>query len=325
VVGILPEGYKGKDIYSELKRLGDLIYEIPTQCVKERVARDSNPQVLANICLKINAKVGGVNNAIVPKLRCPVFKDQPVIFLGADVTHPSPQGFNKDQPSIAAVVGSIDNMMCKYACQVRCQKHKQEIIAELQTMVRELLLEYKRRTKSAPTRIIFYRDGVSEGQFQQVLEAELHAIQLACKSLNEYYKPGITIIVVQKRHHTRLFPVNERDRCGKSGNIPPGTVVDRKIVHPTEFDFFLCSHAGIQGTSRPTHYHVLWDDNGFLADQLQALTYQLCHVYVRCARSVSLPAPVYYAHLAAYRARCYPNQTRSASEKYGTMKMMYFV
>jgi eukaryotic translation initiation factor 2C len=89
------------------------------------VARDSNPQVLANICLKINAKVGGVNNAIVPKLRCPVFKDQPVIFLGADVTHPSPQGFNKDQPSIAAVVGSIDNMMCKYACQVRCQKHKQ--------------------------------------------------------------------------------------------------------------------------------------------------------------------------------------------------------
>jgi len=25
-----------------------------------------------------------------------------------------------------------------------------------------------------------------------------------------------------------------------------GTVVDTKICHPTEFDFYLCSHAGIQ-------------------------------------------------------------------------------
>ena len=25
-----------------------------------------------------------------------------------------------------------------------------------------------------------------------------------------------------------------------------GTVVDTKICHPTEFDFFLCSHAGIK-------------------------------------------------------------------------------
>ena len=25
-----------------------------------------------------------------------------------------------------------------------------------------------------------------------------------------------------------------------------GTVVDSKICHPTEFDFYLCSHAGIQ-------------------------------------------------------------------------------
>ena len=62
------------------------------------------------------------------------------------------------------------------------------------------------------------------------------------------------------------------------------------ICHPTEFDFYLCSHAGIQvdtkcklkklsnqfqGTSRPSHYHVLWDDNEFTADELQNLTYQV--------------------------------------------------
>ncbi|CAF2852203.1 unnamed protein product [Rotaria sp. Silwood2] len=98
-------------------------------------------------------------------------------------------------------------------------------------------------------------------------------------------------------------PLNDAQRCGKSGNIPPGTTVDVAITHPTEYDFYLCSHAGIQGTSRPSHYHVLWDDNNFTSDELQALTYQLCHTYVRCTRSVSIPAPAYYAHLVAFRAR----------------------
>lgn len=58
-----------------------------------------------------------------------------------------------------------------------------------------------------------------------------------------------------------------------------------------------------QGTSRPSHYYVLWDDNRFTADELQILTYQLCHTYVRCTRSVSIPAPAYYARLVAFRAR----------------------
>lgn len=48
---------------------------------------------------------------------------------------------------------------------------------------------------------------------------------------------------------------------------------------------------------------MLWDDNRFSSDELQILTYQLCHTYVRCTRSVSIPAPAYYAHLVAFRAR----------------------
>ncbi|CAN6292057.1 unnamed protein product, partial [Urochloa humidicola] len=75
--------------------------------------------------------------------------------------------------------------------------------------------------------------------------------------------------------------------------------------HPSQFDFYLCSHSGIQGTSRPAHYHVLFDENGFSADALQTLTYNLCYTYARCTRSVSIVPPAYYAHLAAFRARYY--------------------
>ncbi|XP_016407239.1 protein argonaute-3-like [Sinocyclocheilus rhinocerous] len=146
-------------------------------------------------------------------------------------------------------------------------------------------------------------DVFSENTNRNVLYYELLAIREACISLEKEYQPGITYIVVQKRHHTRLFCADHTERVGRSGNIPAGTTVDTDITHPYEFDFYLCSHAGIQGTSRPSHYHVLWDDNCFTADEFQLLTYQLCHTYVRCTRSVSIPAPAYYAHLVAFRAR----------------------
>uniref|UniRef100_A0A8C4QRB8 Protein argonaute-1 n=1 Tax=Eptatretus burgeri TaxID=7764 RepID=A0A8C4QRB8_EPTBU len=297
IVVILP----GKTpVYAEVKRVGDTLLGMATQCVQVKNVLKTSPQTLSNLCLKINVKLGGVNNVLVPHIRPAVFQ-QPVIFLGADVTHP-PAGDGK-KPSIAAVVGSMDAHPSRYCATVRVQQHRQEIIQDLASMVRELLIQFYKSTRFKPTRIIFYRDGVSEGQFQQVLYHELLAIREACVRLEKEYRPGITFVVVQKRHHTRLFCFDRNERIGKSGNIPAGTTVDTKITHPTEFDFYLCSHAGIQGTSRPSHYHVLWDDNHFTADELQVLTYQLCHTYVRCTRSVSIPAPAYYAHLVAFRAR----------------------
>uniref|UniRef100_A0A663MW67 Protein argonaute-1 n=1 Tax=Athene cunicularia TaxID=194338 RepID=A0A663MW67_ATHCN len=207
-------------------------------------------------------------------------------------------------PSLSPqVVGSMDAHPSRYCATVRVQRPRQEIIEDLSYMVRELLIQFYKSTRFKPTRIIFYRDGVPEGQLPQILHYELLAIRDACIKLEKDYQPGITYIVVQKRHHTRLFCADKNERIGKSGNIPAGTTVDTNITHPFEFDFYLCSHAGIQGTSRPSHYYVLWDDNRFTADELQILTYQLCHTYVRCTRSVSIPAPAYYARLVAFRAR----------------------
>ncbi|TRY96375.1 hypothetical protein DNTS_029310 [Danionella cerebrum] len=264
-------------MFPEVKRVGDTLLGMATQCVQVKNVVKTSPQTLSNLCLKINVKLGGINNILVPHQRPSVFQ-QPVIFLGADVTHP-PAGDGK-KPSIAAVVGSMDAHPSRYCATVRVQRPRQEVIQDLASMVRELLIQFYKSTHYKPTRIIFYRDGVSEGQFRQVLYYELLAIREACISLEKEYQPGITYIVVQKRHHTRLFCADRTERVGRSGNIPAGTTVDTDITHPYEFDFYLCSHAGIQ-----------------------LLTYQLCHTYVRCTRSVSIPAPAYYAHLVAFRAR----------------------
>jgi eukaryotic translation initiation factor 2C len=62
----------------------------------------------------------------------------------------------------------------------------------------------------------------------------------------------------------------------------------------------------LQGVTRPTKYHMLWnDDDSMTTDEIEQLTYYLCHLFSRCTRSVSYPAPTYNAHLAAYRAGVY--------------------
>ena len=61
----------------------------------------------------------------------------------------------------------------------------------------------------------------------------------------------------------------------------------------------------LQGTARPTKYKVFWDDANMSEDEIEELTYYLCHLFSRCNRSVSYPAPTYYAHLAAFRAKHY--------------------
>ncbi|CAB4489033.1 unnamed protein product [Rhizophagus irregularis] len=163
-----------------------------------------------------------------------------------------------------------------------------------------------------------------------VLESELTAIKDACHSLEANYKPTITFVLVKKRRHTRFFPI-ERQNSDRTGNCLPGTVIETGITHPFEFDFYLLSHAGIMGTSRPTHYQVLYDENEFDANRLQTLTYNLCHTYARCTRSVSLVPPVYYANLAATRAKLYSSydsdtgKTTFEAVKEALRKVMYFI
>jgi len=226
----------------------------------------------------------------------------PILFMGADVNHPDPGDMKS--PSVAAVCANIDNHPNRYIGIEMVQRSRMETLGNLKQAVKHSLISYYRNTRLKPDKIVFYRDGVSEGQFNEILVKETAAIQLACLEVDPTYKPAITFIVVQKRHNTRFFKkqINERDRPNAQ-NIPAGTVVDLVVTHPAEFDFFLCSHQGIQGTSKPTHYHVLFDQTGFTSDELQALTYHLCHTFARCTRSVSIPTPCYYAHLIAYRAK----------------------
>ncbi|KAH6930545.1 hypothetical protein HPB50_014672 [Hyalomma asiaticum] len=291
--------------YATVKSVADVQVGILTQCVKlksmkgvkealkddpkDDPKRRRNKTIPTNICLKINAKLGGCNN----KLGDSVFKKslEDTLLIGIDVNHPAPG--DNETPSFAGCVASMDADAVQYSARVAVQIDneaavgRKEVVTNLQDMVQQLLKSYESYNggvRPLPKRIIVYRDGVSEGQFPIVLQHELCAIRSACKTVGNY-APKVTFIVVQKRHHTR-FQIAKAQWV--TYNVPPGTTVDTLVTHPDHVNFFLCSHAGLLGTSRPAHYHVLHDDTKLSKErvqQLQQLSYFLCHLVARCTRS----------------------------------------
>ncbi|KAK7450614.1 hypothetical protein VKT23_012924 [Stygiomarasmius scandens] len=312
---ILPE--HGGELYPAVKHFGDCTMGVATQCLNSVKCFRANDQYWKNVCLKTNPKLGGIN--VIPEpSSTPILSDpnNPTIIMGADVMHPAP---GSSTPSFTAVVGNVDTGVAKYVATSNVQESRVEIIADLYDMAKSILLNYKQyreaeekiaSNRSAPKRLIFFRDGVSEGQFTQVRDQELDILKRVCADLKINVK--ITFIVVGKRHHYRFKPP-EGGQADRSGNMPAGTVVDQGITHPVEFDFYLQSHAGLIGTSRSAHYNVLYDDNNFNVDPLQDLCYTLCHVYARATRSVSIPAPVYYADIVCARAKNHFDPTGNLS------------
>ncbi|POG78591.1 Piwi domain-containing protein [Rhizophagus irregularis DAOM 181602=DAOM 197198] len=297
IICVLPN--TSSQLYGTIKYVGDTIVGVVTQCIQSRYLLEASNQYYSNVCLKINAKLGGVNSFLTLRQN-PFLNEKASILMGADVTHP---GVSDDYYSVAALCASVDSGASRYAASIRMQHMPRiEIISDLTNMVKDALKVFYQTCGRKPERILFYRDGVSEYQFKQVLEEEIRAIKSACHSLEQEYSPTITFVIVQKRHHARFFPIDRID-SDRTGNCLPGTLIETEVVHPVEFDFYLQSQAGLQGTCRPTHYHVLYDENNFTSDSLQTLSYNLCYTYARCTRAVSIVPSVYYAHLACKRGR----------------------
>lgn len=169
---------------------------ILTQCIKEntfqRACRDLT--VVNNLLLKINAKLNGTNHKIateknleINKLMMPL---KNVMFMGADVTHPSPD--QKNIPSVVGVTASHDINGACYNMQYRLQKSAVESIEDMESITIYHLRMYYKYQNRYPEYIIYYRDGVSDGQFPIVKKDELSAIRFACKKL-------VNIIILNSR------------------------------------------------------------------------------------------------------------------------------
>lgn len=275
---------------------------ILTQCVLQKTCTKFSDATLLNLCTKINAKCGGINHTLATRtnerseqqsFQSPPHSlgwmfQEPCMVVGIDVSHPEP---GSTHASTAAVVASMDRCCVQYAAHLSAQTSRQEMVSALADAMTQLLEQFRDKNEGwYPKRIIVYRDGVSEGQFDAVLEHELVAIQHGLEQCGLMLGPEpdavkLAIVVCQKRHKTRLVFEESKDSFV---NLSPGVAVDgsspqddHDITSAQYLEFYLNSHVSIQGTAKPCRYTLIYDSLGLKLPELQTLTFWLCHLYSR--------------------------------------------
>ncbi|ERT01105.1 RNA interference and protein silencing protein (Qde2) [Sporothrix schenckii 1099-18] len=307
-----------KYVYERIKLLGDTVFGIHSVCVVSQKFTRNDAQYFANVALKFNLKLGGVNHRLDKPDKLGIISKGQTMVVGYDIIHPTNLGAGKDVqdlPSHVGLVASIDKDLAQWpACQWS-QTGRQEMTSdELTEAFKSRLERWREHNGAYPDNILVYRDGVSEGQFEQVLDTELPKMKTALKNVDQS-KTKITIVISVKRHNTRFFPTKAED-MSRSGNIECGTVVDRGITLQRYWDFFLTAHTAIQGTARPARYTVIYDeifqsrggDPSMSTGELEKITYNMCYLFSRATKSVSICPPAYYADLVCTRARLYQSK-----------------
>ncbi|KAI0028802.1 Piwi domain-containing protein, partial [Vararia minispora EC-137] len=242
-------------IYPAIKRCAAVELGVHTQCIQldKAMKERGQDQYFSNVALKVNAKLGGVNHRLSPD-SMKWLTEKRTMMVGIDVTHPGPTSV-PGTPSIAAVVASVDQDFAQFPASLRIQESSQEETKlALEDMMIERLQAFRRRSKSLPERIIIFRDGVSDGQYDMVIYKELPEIFKAFKRIDPKqpkYSPKLSVIICGKRHHARFYATTE-ENADKNGNTRPGTVLDKGVTSIRDYDFYLQAHAGLQGTVRPT-------------------------------------------------------------------------
>ena len=246
---VLPGRKTDSLIYNEVKKLGDREFGYASQNVLQQnlLKNKNNLQLWANLGLKVNMKMGGTNHKLDNEI--PIVKQGDTMVVGYDVTHPTNlAGNTKNLPSLVGMVASIDKELGQWPGVAWKQAGRVEMLDETLTAhFKERIKLFEKHNGRKPRNIIIFRDGVSEGQFEQVIKIELPRIRAACENLYDAQtRPKLALIVSVKRHQTRFYPTNPNDQL-RSRNIMNGTVVDRGVTQATTWDFFLTAHKGLQG------------------------------------------------------------------------------
>ena len=219
--------------------------------------------------MKFNAKLGGFTTRAIGAKNHPQFGSftKPTLIIGADVSHAAPGA--TDIPSMACMTFSTNLMCTRYAAAVETNGHRVEMIkrSNIENFMKPLITLWSSNLGNGklPEQLIYFRDGklpqtsntlsmklklaigVSEGQYQQVLESEVNDIKAVLKEFDPRQPTKITVLVATKRHHIRFFPdKNDRNAADRNGNALPGTLVQTGCTTPFEYDFYLCAHSAIK-------------------------------------------------------------------------------
>lgn len=279
------------DRYAALKRVLCSEIPVPSQAINSKTLKNEakNRSIVLKILLQMNCKLGGTLWAI----KIPLPK---TMICGIDTYHEA----GHKGITVGGFVASLNPEFTRWYSRPTIQEKREELVNGLIASMESSLTAFKAFNGYYPDRIIIYRDGVGDGQLPLVQNYEVPQFKIAIKRVDPDYKPLLTFIVVQKRINSKFFRVVPNKQGAESlVNPPPGSVLDYNITSRYLYDFYVISQHVREGTTTPSHYIVLNDENNFEPDVLQRLTYKLCFLYYNWPGTVRVPAPCQYAHKLA--------------------------
>lgn len=288
-LAVLPNNRK--DRYDIIKKQACVDMGLQTQVILSKtIGNKKNVRSVATkVAIQLNCKLGGEAWCLdIPLARTMV--------IGYDTYNDSTQRGR----SAGAFVASLNRTFTQWFSKVSFHNTHKELGSSLALHLCVALKEYRMKNSGEmPERIIFFRDGVSDGQIPQVREWEIDQIIVSLATMFPGTEHKLAFVVVTKRISTRFFAPSGQ---GSFSNPPPGTVVDSEVTRPERYDFFLVSQSVRQGTVAPTHYNIIYDTTGLKPDHMQRLSYKLTHLYFNWPGTIRVPAPCQYAHKLAFLA-----------------------
>ncbi|GAV08139.1 hypothetical protein RvY_17876-1 [Ramazzottius varieornatus] len=245
--------------YSDFKSGMDNFFGIPGQGLLCDTVERSPRGCVENIMYKVNVKFGGNNNQLTENtLNSLKLLHRLFMVVGISLSHGKTKD-DKAKCSYAGFVGSMDDSFLRWSTETASVVSNEALLPDISGQMERLLQTYKENVGNFPEVMAVYRDGVTHTH-----ENELHGNDILCLR-KTFTKLGITVelvlIVVNMMHRTRFFRKPNADSMGEpiysKDNIPPGLIVDDVVVDPFGDDFYLASHRGLLGTSRPIRYHIL--------------------------------------------------------------------
>jgi aubergine-like protein len=151
-----------------------------------------------------------------------------------------------------------------------------------------------------PNTIIIYRQGGNDKQVEKVMKNELPKIVDflsgdETKGYQKEYKPKLTVFTVNKKTDMKFF---QKIQNGFK-NIPMGTVIDKEVISPDVFEFYLQCPDVDRGCASPVHFLCVYNDNNDLSiNDFEDISFKQSFYYWNWPGPVRIPAALKYAEVA---------------------------
>jgi aubergine-like protein len=153
----------------------------------------------------------------------------------------------------------------------------------------------KVNNNSLPKTVIIYRQGGNEKQTERIIKNELPKIIKGFEDYKQNYSPKLSVFGVNKKTDLKFFEKNN----GGYRNIPAGTVIDKDVITPDVFEFYLQCPEVDKGTGSPVHFLCLYNNNDELSiNDFEEITYRQSYYYWNWSGPIRIPAALKYAEVA---------------------------